>query len=87
MVKEEKSGEKKSAFIEKVIVESACQLTSEEKAGISKVIEKWLGSKVVLSLKINRDLIGGVKLTVRSVVLDASLKDALGRAREELIVV
>jgi len=85
MTKVKKGEAEKEKKGEEVFVESACKLTDEERERIEKIAAGFVGNKVELKVKIDESLIGGFRVTIRSVVLDISLKESLNRAGEALL--
>ena len=66
-------------------VYSARPLEEREKEKLTKALEKRLGAKeVVLDCRIDEDLIGGVKIEVKSLIFDATLKNQLRRIQAAL---
>jgi F-type H+-transporting ATPase subunit delta len=63
---------------------SAAPLSPDTVAGIKNALERATGKQVVLETRVDPDLIGGVVAKVGSILLDGSLKSALGRMRTEL---
>jgi len=68
-----------------VKVEAATKLTSEEEKEIKDKVEEMLGCEIDLEIEVNPDLIGGLKLNIRSTILDISLKSALEKVKQDLI--
>jgi len=65
---------------------SARPLLDEEKNKLAQTLKRRFGAKdAVLDCKVDVDLIGGVKVEIRSVVFDASLKNQLARIQSQLV--
>ncbi|MFA5062027.1 MAG: F0F1 ATP synthase subunit delta [Patescibacteria group bacterium] len=71
---------KKAGGIKEIEVESARKL---EPVTIEK-IRKVFGAKSEITETINKDLIGGLRLKVDDVILDASIKNQLQRLKQTL---
>jgi len=64
-------------------VETASALSTPQKKSLEDSLAKTIGRPVMLDAKINKDLIGGVVVTLGSVMIDDSIKtklDRMGRA-------
>ncbi len=72
---------KKRNGIKTIELESAVKL---EPATINK-IKKIFGEKSEISEKINKELLGGIKIKVDNLIYDASLKTQLGKLKKTLI--
>lgn len=60
-------------------VESAVELTLEEKTAIRSLVAKLLDHPVELESTVNPKLLGGVKIAVADWILDTSLRSRLDR--------
>ena len=67
-----------------VTVTSAVELDAELVKGIGKRIEEQTGQTVELSSKVDPDVLGGLKLQVGNMVLDASLRNRLDKLRKQI---
>ena len=65
-------------------VASARALSEPEIASVKSYVEKTLGSKAQLTLKVDTALIGGVVIQVGSWVMDGSVRNRLSRLSERL---
>lgn len=70
----------RTAGIAKVEVQSARALAVEERARVSEVMAKKLNKKIVLSERVNPDLIGGMVLVHDDKMWDGSLRRTLDDA-------
>lgn len=60
-------------------VESAIELSSAQKKSLEDQLAKTIGRPVAVDAKINKDLIGGVTITLGSLLIDDSIKTKLER--------
>ena len=67
-----------------VTVTSAVKLDPELLEGIGKRIEAQTGQSVELSSEIDPDVLGGLKLQVGNMVLDASVRNRLNQLRKQV---
>lgn len=67
-----------------VTVTSAVKLDPELVEGIGKRIEEQTGQSVELSSKIDPEVLGGLKLQVGNMVLDASVRNRLNQLRKQV---
>jgi len=67
-----------------VTVTSAVELDPEVVEGIGKRIEEQTGQSVELSSKVDPDVLGGLKLQVGNMVLDASVRNRLDQLRKQV---
>jgi len=65
-------------------VTSAAPLSPDAESGIRSALERATGKQVVMTTKVDPELIGGVVAKVGSYVLDGSIKSALARMRTSL---
>lgn len=67
-----------------VTVTSAVELDPELVEGIGKRIEEQTGQSVELSSKVDPEVLGGLKLQVGNMVLDASVRNRLDQLRKQV---
>ena len=67
-----------------VTVTSAVELDPELVEGIGKRIEEQTGQSVELSSTVDPDVLGGLKLQVGNMVLDASVRNRLEQLRKQV---
>ena len=80
-----KAEAKKAVFAHHVVVESASALTEAQLKKLKQKITHVLGtSDYELGVHQNKDILGGLILTVDSVVIDASLRGQMRRFKENL---
>jgi F-type H+-transporting ATPase subunit delta len=68
-----------------VSVTSAVELDEQLVKGIGEQIEQQAGRRVELSSSVDPELLGGLKVRVGSMVLDASVRNRLDRLRKQLV--
>ena len=66
-------------------VESAFDLTEAQRLSISQLLKSKYGSDVKLSVTINPELIGGVRISVGDEVIDASVREKLSKMTTALL--
>ncbi len=66
------------------IIESAAELSAEEKTATANTIRAKYGADVTTEFKTNTALIGGLRIQVGSDVVDASVRSRLDRLATEL---
>jgi len=65
-------------------VESSVEMLKEEQAKISELIEKKTGKKIILHTDINHELVGGLRIEISDLILDASLRGRLERLQQKI---
>lgn len=73
-----------SEEIFEVIVETVVPLSAEQQRKLNKILTKKLNQKILLANIINKELIGGIKLSVEDKVIDLSLSARLNRLRSKI---
>ncbi|MFZ9813566.1 MAG: ATP synthase F1 subunit delta, partial [Burkholderiaceae bacterium] len=66
-------------------VESAFELTQAQSASISQLLKSKYGSDIKLSVTVNPELIGGVRISVGDEVIDASVREKLSKMTAALL--
>ena len=74
-----KRGEIKASLI------SSKELTSVELENISKELSLSMGSTIKFDYKVDKDLIGGLKLQLGSFMIDTSIKNKLRKYAQQMI--
>ncbi len=72
------------AGIAHAMVRAARELSAQEREGLGKRLAARSGKKVILDVKVDSKLLGGVVVRMGDWVFDASLKGALKRMRARL---
>jgi F-type H+-transporting ATPase subunit delta len=70
---------------ERTEVQSAFQLSDQQRDDLSRELARVAGRKVRLSLAVDPDLIGGVTARVGSTVYDGSVRGQLAKMRQSLL--
>jgi len=70
--------------VAKATIESAFELTDAQLAELRGALEKRFGKKVETTVTVNRDLVGGARVTVGDAVLDGSVQAKLAAMRAQL---
>ena len=65
-------------------VHTATELTAGQQDEVRKALEKQTGKKVVVSVAINPELIGGIQVDIGGKLFDGSLATQLKRIEETL---
>ena len=63
----------------------ADELSVDELAYLQKILEESIGKDTELDLKIDPNLLGGIKLRIENTFLDASIKNKMDNLRRELL--
>lgn len=66
-------------------VESACQLSGDEKKKIENKFERILGTDVRAAYHVDKELIGGVRVTSKGVTYDGTVLSQLNGLKEQLL--
>ena len=66
-------------------VVSAANLTEEQLAPLRQALEKRFGQPVIIEMKVDRSLLGGVRVRVGNTVLDGSVRGHLQALRERML--
>lgn len=66
-------------------VVSASNLTEEQLAPLRQALERRFGQPVVIEMKVDRSLLGGVRVRVGNTVLDGSVRGHLQALRERML--
>jgi F-type H+-transporting ATPase subunit delta len=69
----------------RVVVESATALDAQAKKGLRETLNQALGREVLMELRVNPQLIGGMSVRLGSLVVDGSVQAGLRRLRESLL--
>jgi len=64
--------------VAEVDVQSAFELTKEQVADLTRRLEKKTGRKVKTTVRVDKELIGGIKVVIGDKVLDGSARAQLG---------
>ena len=67
-----------------VVIKSAFPLETDELQTIKEKIENRFGKELRFLIKVDKKLLGGVKVEVGRTLIDASLKGGISRLKEEI---
>ena len=67
------------------VLTSSKKLTSDELQNISNEISKFLGSKINFKYKLDENLIGGLKMQIGSLMIDASIKNKIKKYKQMML--
>ncbi|WP_194948556.1 ATP synthase F1 subunit delta [Actinomyces trachealis] len=65
-------------------VTSAIPLSPEQEARLERILEERLGTDVELNLIVDPDVVGGVRVRVRDLIIDSTVHSSLGGLRTQL---
>jgi F-type H+-transporting ATPase subunit delta len=68
----------------KADIESAFELTDDQLAQLTSSLQKRFGKRIEAAVRINRQLIGGARVTVGDTVIDASVQGKLAAMATQL---
>lgn len=71
--------------IETVLVETPAPLSAKEEADLAAMLEKRLKRKIELNIRIEPDLIAGLRVRARDLVLDNTVRSRLNAMKEKLV--
>jgi F-type H+-transporting ATPase subunit delta len=69
----------------KAIIQSAFTLNEAEKAQFEQLLTSKFGQAVTATVEVDPNLIGGIKILINDVVIDASVKGSLEKMAAQLI--
>ena len=75
----QKRGEVKASLI------SSKELSESELENISKDLSSYMGSNIKFDYKIDKELIGGLKLQLGSIMVDTSIKNKLKKYKQAML--
>jgi F-type H+-transporting ATPase subunit delta len=67
------------------LIQSAFPMNEENQQDFALLLTKKLGKKVNVTVEVNKELIGGVKILVNDLVIDASVKGRLEKLAAQII--
>lgn len=71
--------------IGKAVIESAFMIDDKSIKQIEDRLSKKFGKKIFANVKVNQDLIGGIKIIIDDVVIDASIRSSLEKMATQLM--
>ena len=69
----------------KAVILSAFPMDDTDKADFEQLLSKKFGRKIVASVKVQPELIGGIKILINDTVIDASVKNSLSKMAAQII--
>ena len=67
-----------------VLVESAVKLDAKEMTALEMLLKKKVSGKFVIQNIVNEEILGGLRVTIGSKRIDASLKGKLDQVKKQL---
>lgn len=67
------------------VIQSAFPMKEEDKKEFAALLTKKLGKTITVDVEINKDLVGGIKILVNDLVIDASVKGGLEKMAAKII--
>ena len=67
------------------VVHTAVKMPEKAKASVLKALSTWTNKTAEMDFVTNPDVLGGIKVTMKNVVLDASIEGKLNEAKTKLI--
>lgn len=67
------------------VIQSAFPMSEKDKADFEDLLTKKLDKKVSVNIEVDHELIGGVKILVNDLVIDASVKGSLEKLAAKII--
>ncbi len=64
---------------------SAFPISEKDKADFEQLLSKKFGRKIIVSVEIQTELIGGIKILINDTVIDASVKGSLNKMAAQII--
>ncbi len=69
----------------KAVIESAFALSNSDQKKLERLLSDRFGKTITSTVKINPDLIGGIKIMINDTVIDSSIKGSLNNLATKLI--
>jgi F-type H+-transporting ATPase subunit delta len=69
----------------KAIILSAFPMNEKDKTDFEQLLSKKFGRKIVASVEVQTELIGGIKILINDTVIDASVKSSLNKMAAQII--
>jgi len=67
------------------IIQSAFPMEESEKNEFASILSKKLGKAITVDVEVNKDLVGGIKILINDLVIDASIKGGLEKMAAKII--
>lgn len=69
----------------KAVIQSAYAISDQDKAEFEQILSKKYNRKIMASVEINPELIGGIKILINDTVIDASVKSSINKMAAQII--
>jgi F-type H+-transporting ATPase subunit delta len=69
----------------KAIIQTAYPMSDKDKIEFEQLLSKKYGRKIVASVEVQTELIGGIKVLINDTVIDASVKSSLNKMAAQII--
>ena len=69
----------------KAIIQSAYAISNADKKRLEQLLSDKFGKSITASVEVNAELIGGIKVLINDLVIDASVKGSLNNLATQLI--
>ncbi len=76
---------RKANDIETVLVETPAPLSAKDEAALVSMLESRLKRKIELTVRVEPELIAGLRVRARDLVLDNTVRSRLNAMREQLV--
>lgn len=71
--------------VSKAVIQSAFPLSERDRAELEQLLSKKYGRKIMASVEVHTELIGGIKVLINDTVIDASVKSSLNKMAAQII--
>lgn len=69
----------------KAIIQSAYPMSDRDKVELEQLLSKKYNRKIIASVEVQPELIGGIKVLINDTVIDASVKSSLNKMAAQII--
>ena len=71
--------------VAKAVIKSAFVMNNQDKEQIEMLLSKKFSKKIAANVEVNPELIGGIKIMIDDIVIDASIKGSLEKMATQLM--
>ncbi len=71
--------------ISRAVIQSAYPMSNSDKADLEQLLSKKYGRTILASVEVHPELIGGIKVLINDIVIDASVKSSLQKMAAKII--